>query len=123
MSGDRIPNRPYLLANGEARLRLGAVAVPADSLSFIWNTHYTHEFFRAWESLGAQQRKAKIPAQLLHTAGLLYEVSGSRANVGASVEVSNLTNEQACDYWGAQRPGRAVAFKLALSAPGEATDP
>lgn len=121
--GDRIPNRPYLFANAELRLRAPGLATGRDALEFIWDARYTHEFFRSWESVGATEFKATVPTQLLHTAALVYTVRGEGADISSSIELSNITDEQAYDYWGVQRPGRAVAFKLALIAPGENNDP
>lgn len=121
--GEYIPNRPYLFANVDARLRLSRVMNERDSLSLLWSAQYTHGFYRGWATLGDATFKARIPDQLTQTAALIYQVPGSRADISASLEVSNLTDQQAYDYWGAQRPGRAVAFKMVLTAPGEKDNP
>src|SRR5690606_16544887 len=38
--GDRIPNRPYFFATGNARLQLRHVASPRDELSLTWTSRY-----------------------------------------------------------------------------------
>lgn len=110
-SGDRIPNRPYLFANASARLKVGGVSAANDELSFIWNTRYVHEFFRGWESIGASDFKLGVPSQLLHALALTYLVTGDPIALSFTGEVQNLTDEQAFDFFGAQRPGRTFSFK------------
>lgn len=110
-AGDRIPNRPYLFANGAARMRLVDVAAPDDALSLSWNTRYVHAFFRGWESAGAQQSKQVVPAQLLHSLALTYSIRGEPVALTFTTEAQNLTNARAYDFFGVQRPGRAIYFK------------
>lgn len=109
--GDRIPNRPYLFANGAARLRLGGLATTNDEAALAWSTRYVHEFFRGWESVGLREFKQVVPSQLLHSLALTYSVGGNPLALSFSAEVQNLTNEPAFDFFGIQRPGRAFYFK------------
>src|SRR5690606_21602482 len=53
--GDRVPNRPWLLANASATLGFGGLASGSDRLSLGWVTRYVHEFFPSWESVGARE--------------------------------------------------------------------
>ncbi|MEM7160749.1 MAG: ligand-gated channel protein, partial [Myxococcota bacterium] len=112
--GDRIPNRPYLFANGRARAQLRAVAADRDELSLEWNTRYVHGFFRGWESVGLTEFKQTIPAQLLHSLALTYLVRGPGVAMSFTGELQNLTDAAAFDFFGVQRPGRAFYFKTAL---------
>jgi TonB family protein len=112
--GDRIPNRPYLFANGSAELELRGVGAPNDELSFFWYTRYVHEFFRGWESVGLRESKQVVDAQLLHSAALVYLVRGALTTLGFTGEVDNITDEKAYDFFGVQRPGRAFYFKTTL---------
>jgi vitamin B12 transporter len=112
--GDRIPNRPYLFANGSARLQFRRVAAARDELSLVWNTRYVHEFYRGWESVGASSFKQVVPAQLLHSLGLTYLTRGDLVTLAFTGEAQNLTNQQAFDFFGVQRPGRAFYFKTTL---------
>ncbi len=112
--GDRIPNRPYLFANGSAELKFTGVGAPNDELSLFWHTRYVHEFFRGWESVGLRESKQVVKAQLLHSAALVYLVRGALTTLGFTGEVDNVTNEKAFDFFGVQRPGRAFYFKTTL---------
>ncbi|MFP2909165.1 TonB-dependent siderophore myxochelin receptor MxcH, partial [Pyxidicoccus sp. 3LFB2] len=110
--GQRLPNRPHLLANGSARFHWTEVASPRDELSLSWHTRYIHSFFRAWEQLGQGASKQSIDAQLLHSLALTYVTRTSRATLSWTVDVQNLTDVSAFDFMGVQRPGRTVAAKL-----------
>lgn len=121
--GDRIPNRPYLFANASARLQWDRVFRADDRVSVTWFTRFTHEFFEFWESAGTRESKRVIPHQLVHTVALTLLVpataeaqrQGSEAvdpRLALTAEVSNLTNERVYDFFGVQRPGRAVTFKV-----------
>jgi len=112
--GDRIPNRPYLFANGQARGQLSNIAADDDELALTWTTRYVHEFYRGWESIGLAAFKQVVPGQLIHTIGLSYLVRGRLVHLSTSVEVHNLSDAQAFDYFGVQRPGRAVYAKTSV---------
>ncbi|WP_437587948.1 TonB-dependent siderophore myxochelin receptor MxcH [Sorangium sp. So ce1000] len=109
--GDRIPNRPYLFANGAARLQLRRVFAPEDEVALTWNVRYVHEYFRSWESVGWRERKQVIPSQLVHSAGLGYVARRGQASLSTTLEVQNLTDEPVFDYFGTQRPGRSFYIK------------
>ncbi|WP_224244033.1 TonB-dependent siderophore myxochelin receptor MxcH [Hyalangium gracile] len=112
--GQRLPNRPYLLANGSARLQLGNLLRSNDELSLTWHTRYVHSFFRAWEKLGQKDSKQSIPSQLLHSAALTYVVRTADTTLSWTVDVQNLTDSAAFDFFGVQRPGRSVFAKLVV---------
>ena len=110
--GDRIPNRPYLFANGMGRLQYRGAASSGDELALVWNTRYVHEFFRGWESVGLRNFKQTVDDQLTHTAALTYSVDGDPLALSFTGEVQNLTDAQVFDFFGVQRPGRAFYFKV-----------
>ncbi|WP_437977234.1 TonB-dependent receptor [Sorangium sp. So ce295] len=110
MAGDRIPNLPWLFGSARARAQLSSVATPGDQLALGWTTRYTHEFFRFWESIARREDKPVIEEQLLHTADLTYVVHGA-TTVSSTLEVQNLTDAKAHDFYGVQKPGRAFYFK------------
>ncbi len=110
-TGDRIPNRPYLFAHGSARFQLSGVAAPQDTLSVTWNTRYVHRYFLGWESVGAVDLKLTIDAQLLHSLALTYQLENANTSLSFTSEVQNLTDQPAFDFFGVQRPGRALYFK------------
>lgn len=109
--GDRIPNLPWFFANGSARVAFADTLARRDELSLYLQTRYVHEFLRGWSALGRPDSKQTIPSQLIHTAGIGYLARDDDSSVSATLEVQNLTNEKAFDFWGAQRPGRAVFMK------------
>jgi outer membrane receptor protein involved in Fe transport len=121
--GDRIPNRPYLFANASVRLQLDRVFRADDRVSLTWFTRFTHSFFEFWESAGTAESKRTVPHQLVHTLALtlLVPAKAEADRIGTeptgpelalTAEVSNLTNERVYDFFGVQRPGRAVTFKV-----------
>lgn len=111
-NGDRIPNQPHLFANGQVQGNLYDLAKRDDTLSLVWTARYTHEFFRGWESVGLRAFKDTVPMQLVHTLGLVYLITTPPAELSFAAEVQNLTDEQAFDFFGVQRPGRAVHCKV-----------
>jgi vitamin B12 transporter len=113
--GDRIPNRPYLFANGSAKLTLEEFVQPRDELSLIWASRYVHGFYKGFESNGLQSTKLEIPAQLVHSLALIYAVRRAARVLTMSVEAQNLTDAQVFDFFGVPRPGRAVYFKMTAS--------
>ena len=112
--GDRIPNRPYLFANGAARYLVPEVIRPQDQLSFFVNSRYVHEFFRSWESAGLRQFKQSVPSQLVHNVGLTYQLPLGQVQGAFTVESQNVTNAKVFDFFGVQRPGRAYFSKLTV---------
>jgi len=110
--GDRIPNRPYLFANGSARLQFRGVMVAPDEISLNWNTRFVQEYYRGWESVGLKEFKQVIPSQFVHSLALVYLVDTERGSLSSSMEVQNLTDEDVYDFFGVQRPGRAFYAKM-----------
>lgn len=111
--GDRIPNRPYLFATGNARLQLSQLAAAGDDLSLSWTSRYVHSFFRGWESIGTD--KPVVPKQLLHSLALTYALPGDPLDLSFSSELQNITDTEAYDYFGVPKPGRAFYFKMTSS--------
>lgn len=112
--GDRIPNRSPLTAHAEARLSITRLALPGDYLQLALRSQYTHGFFRTWESAGSPDQKARLPSQLSHSLALTYLFSLPKQMLSSSVELQNVTNQRLYDYYGVQRPGRSIFFKLTL---------
>lgn len=108
--GDRIPNRPWLFANLSWRVRHGSWLLHDDEATFFWASHYTHGFFRGWESQGLRQFKQSVPPQLTHTAGVSYAVRAP-LDLATTLELQNLTDAKTYDVFGVQRPGRALFVK------------
>ncbi|MEM9834271.1 MAG: carboxypeptidase-like regulatory domain-containing protein [Bacteroidota bacterium] len=113
-NGDRIPNTPYFFANGAAEYRLPEVLKKNDELSFFWNTRFVQSFFIGWESAGLQQFKAEVPSQMIHAAGLTHRMSIKSLQHALTFEVQNLTDAKIFDFFGVQRPGRAIYIKSTI---------
>ncbi|MEM9327353.1 MAG: ligand-gated channel protein, partial [Bacteroidota bacterium] len=112
--GDRIPNTPYLFANGAADYQLRDVFAERDRLSFFWNVRYVNAFFVSWESAGLQQFKAEVPNQTIHAAGVTHRMNIKNVQNALTVEVQNLTDTKVFDLFGVQRPGRAFYLKSTI---------
>ncbi len=110
--GDRIPNRPWLLASWGARLRFERAIVAGDVLEPFYLGRYTHEFFRGWESQGLREFKQVVPSQMTHGLGVSYTVHTSATRVTSTVEMQNVTDAKVYDVFGVQRPGRGVFLKI-----------
>ncbi|MEN7551482.1 TonB-dependent receptor plug domain-containing protein [Rapidithrix thailandica] len=108
--GDRIPNIPYFFANVSGTYALRNLLKNNDKLSFFWSTRHVHKFFRSWESGGLN--KQGIPSQQVHNAGTTYQNKFASIRYDLTIEVQNLTNNKNFDFYGVQKPGRAVYVKL-----------
>ncbi|HEU4408787.1 MAG TPA: TonB-dependent siderophore myxochelin receptor MxcH [Polyangiaceae bacterium] len=111
--GERVPNRPYLFANGSARLQFRGVVGPDGDVALAWHTRYVHEFFLAWEGAGLAGSKDVVGSQLLHSLALTCLARG-RATASSTIEVQNLTDARAFDFFGVPKPGRTFFFKATL---------
>ncbi|MEL6543330.1 MAG: TonB-dependent siderophore myxochelin receptor MxcH [Myxococcota bacterium] len=109
--GDRVPNRPYLFANAYARAQLNDAFGADQSFALDWNSRYVAEFFRGWESVGARDFKQTVDAQLFHSCALIYTTRVGATELSLTGEIQNITNERLFDFFGAQRPGRALFVK------------
>jgi vitamin B12 transporter len=109
--GDRIPNRPWLLAAATGTARKKGLVRDGDELVLFASSRYVHEFFRGWESAGLRAFKQVVPTQLVHGVGITYAARGLTPVV-TTLEIQNLTDARAFDSFGAQRPGRAIFLKL-----------
>ncbi|WP_437576673.1 TonB-dependent siderophore myxochelin receptor MxcH [Sorangium sp. So ce887] len=112
--GERMPNRPWLFANGSARVQLQQVFAARDAVSLTWDTRYVHEFYVGWANSGLIASKAKVSSQLLHSLALTYVARLAPRTLSFTIEAHNLTDEPAFDFYGTQRPGRAFFSKAML---------
>jgi hypothetical protein len=108
--GQRVPNRPWLFFNWGARVQWRDVLVHEDELSPFYSGRSIQGFFRNWEDVGNPDFKAKIPDQMVHSAGISYSMRWP-ARVGLTFEIDNFLNAQTFDFFGIQRPGLSMALK------------
>ncbi|MEZ4324503.1 MAG: TonB-dependent receptor [Polyangiales bacterium] len=112
--GDRLPNRPYLEGAGEVELGVNGLVRDRDRLTAVWGFRYTHAFYLAYESRGTSGAQLTIPAQLVMHAALRYVASYGARTLSTVIEAQNLTDTAVYDFFGVQRPGRAVYAKLVI---------
>jgi len=107
--GARIPNIPYLFANGDAELHLRDFVRKRNHLTFGYTANYVHDFPLYSERHGASGKKT-VPTQFSHDATVSYTVANGRYNV--ALECRNLTDARLYDNFSLQKPGRAFYVKL-----------
>ncbi|MEM6895629.1 MAG: carboxypeptidase-like regulatory domain-containing protein [Bacteroidota bacterium] len=110
--GDRIPNVPYFFVNGAVEYGFESLFRKGDDLSLFWNLRHVGAFFVGWESAGLQQFKAEVPDQTVQNAGVTYRMELGKLQNSITLEGQNLANAKVFDFFGVQRPGRAVFVKL-----------
>jgi hypothetical protein len=109
--GDRLPNRPWLFASLGAQTHFRGLLTVRDELEIFWAGRYTHEFFRSWESVGIRAFKPFVASQFGHNLGMTYHVRSGWMRTWSTVEVQNVTDARLFDFFGIQRPGRALYLK------------
>lgn len=107
----RLPNQPYLYANGNINYRLKNIYLLQDTLTFFTSSHYIYGFFVGWESAGLQYFKLKSPNQLIRNTEVTYNFEFSNLTNSLTAEVQNVTNSKVFDFFGVQRTGRSVFMK------------
>lgn len=107
---DRLRNTPYLMGNAELRLFFDQMLHIKQKFSFFANTHYVHEYYLGWPSLGDPSSKMYIPEQFVQDAGFGYAFGEGRYSINASCR--NIFNKQVYDNFLLQKPGRFFSVKL-----------
>jgi vitamin B12 transporter len=110
--GERIPNRPWLLANGSARVQLSEAFLKGDTIALNLGARYVKKFFLSWESAGTRQSKSYVPDQLQYSTGLEYLFHALGNDFSASFDLLNLSDAVVYDFYGVQKPGRSYYGKV-----------
>lgn len=114
--GERVPNRPYLFANGRVRLQKKRLASPKDELSLTWYIRYVHEFLKSWTGFGTEDSQQTIDTQVTQDVVLAYVIRSTLPKeLTFSGEIQNITDEAVFDFYKIQRPGRSVYFKTTMT--------
>lgn len=113
-AGDRIPNQPYLFANGITRFQAQEIGSRNDVFTVVWYLRYTKGFFRTWESAGIRQFKATVPSQVLNTVAVTYVLRARKTSISFTAQAENIGDAQAFDFFGVQRPGRWFGFVVTV---------
>lgn len=106
---DRVPNIPWLFADfgGAWTLERGV-----HSIELSADLRYVHGFLRDWESLGAPGARPSIPAQLFGSLAIDWRARVRDGEVGARLDVRNVTSSRRFDAFGAQLPGREFVLTV-----------
>jgi vitamin B12 transporter len=111
--GDRLPNRPYLFGTVLARIELNDSFVARDQAWLTWTIRCVGEFDRTFQTYGTN--RFLVDRQILHFLALTYRVRDrGRKSLSTTLELQNITDAKSYDFFGAQRPGRAVYLKTVL---------
>ena len=107
---ERLPNIPYLFANGDMGLRFHNILRRNSVLTLDYNLGYIHQYYLSFPGLGAKSSKKVIPEQFSHDLALGYSMDNGK--YGIVVECTNLTDRKLYDNYRLQKPGRAFNVKL-----------
>lgn len=107
---ERLPNIPYLFANGDVGFRFRNIGLPNSLLTVDYGMNYIHKYYLSFPGLGAKESKKVIPEQLSHDLALGYSMNNGRYSV--VVECTNLGDGKLYDNYRLQKPGRAFNVKL-----------
>jgi len=110
--GDRVPNRPWLFGSWGARLRIPRMPEQSDTIEPFYHGRWVHSFYRGWESQGLREYKQVVDTQVTHHVGVSWTVVRDLARVTSTFEIDNVTNAKVYDFFGVQRPGRALFVKV-----------
>lgn len=114
----RLPNDPWFWANAQATLTQSQILYSLDSVSFDWNVGYVYGFPLSTGEPGSAAALLRVEAQTVHTAALRYALLGESGTLSAAAEVNNVLDALVMDFYGVQRPGRAIFLKVAFQARG-----
>ncbi len=111
--GQRLPNEPYMYANGDGSVNFYNVFGRDDHLYFVYDLFYQHEFPLYWEAFADPTTKSYVPTQTSHSVTLHYSMKKSKYNI--SLECRNITDAKLYDNYSLQKAGRAFYLKLRLN--------
>ncbi len=110
---NKMPNRPWLYANGGVSYRLYNIfGIPDSRLSLGYDMRYVHWFYLTWEGYGALNAKSTIPTQWISNARISYSWCTDRYTL--SVSCDNLFDQIAYDKYKLQKPGREFGVKFRM---------
>ena len=113
---NRMPNRPWLYANGGISYHLFNPLRIADSkLTLGYDLRYVHWFYLTWEGYGALKAKSTIPTQWISNASVNYSWCNDRYSL--TFNCDNLFDNIVYDKYKLQKPGRefSIRFKMFIN--------
>ena len=111
--GDRMPNIPYLFADGFVTLSWHNCGWRGNTLELTYDNQYLHNFYYYSSRIGSNKDDYMVPTQFSHNVALSYTIKDGRYNI--AFECRNLTNERLYDNFSLQKAGRAYYVKLRVA--------
>lgn len=108
----RMPNVPYLFANGDVAFYQHNVGAKGNTLTFTYDNFFVKKFPLYSEALGSSG-KSYVPTQFSHNVSLSYSLNEGKYNL--SLECLNLTDAKLYDNFSLQKAGRAFYAKVRVS--------
>lgn len=108
----RLPNIPYVFANGELSWNKKTGAKKTAEISAWYTASYVDWFYLYWSIDGRPDLKVTIPTQFVQNIGTSYSWRNGQYSVTG--EVHNLADFKAFDNFSVQRPGRSFHIKLSI---------
>ena len=106
----RLPNIPYLFANGEAGVKMDNIGGHNITITADYNFNYVYEYYLSFPGLGSVSSKKVIPMQISHDIAIGASIANGRYNIVA--ECNNVANAKLYDNYKLQKPGRNFSIKL-----------
>jgi hypothetical protein len=107
--GDRIPNIPYLYANGGLELHKENLFGGKNQNSRLWfESSFVEEYFYDFEQSIYQERR--IPRALSHNMGIEHSFKNNNASI--AFQINNITDETLLSEFNRPLPGRTMGIKL-----------
>ena len=110
--GERMPNLPYMFADGDLTLTWPGFGGKGNRLSLGYDMQYTKSFCYYASNIGGNSADYMIPDQWAHNLTLSYAIQQGRYVL--SVECRNLTDARLYDNYSLQKPGRGFFGKIQL---------
>lgn len=113
---DRMPNTPYLFADGDVTFTWRDCIWPGNTLTLSYDNSYLAGFYYYSARIGTNKDDYMVPSQLSHNLSIGYAIKNGRYTITA--ECRNLTNEDLYDNFSLQKAGRAFYVKLRIALGG-----
>ena len=108
----RMPNLPYLFADGDVTFTWYDLFGKGNVLTISYDNQYLHEFSFYSSVIGLNKGEYMVPSQFSHNLAVAYSFAKGRYNV--SFECRNFTNEKLYDNFSLQKAGRAFYGKFRI---------
>ncbi|MCP2025291.1 outer membrane receptor protein involved in Fe transport [Flavobacterium sp. HSC-32F16] len=107
---DKLPNQPWLFANGSLGYGKENWLGKNTKIQFDWYSQYIHWFYLTWPSKAFEAGKSRIPTQFIQNASISYSLNNGTYNI--SLDCTNIFDTEAYDNYKLQKAGRAFYIKL-----------